>query len=102
MGLCFVPSALSERRWPSSAQAIPCAVTVCGPVPLRARVLTLRKAAARRSRRPRFRFSAMRGNTKAFESFRAHGRKVEAVASSVACARAAIRRAKIISIFIFA
>ena len=37
MGLCFV--ALVERLWSSAAQATPFAVTVCGPVPLRARVL---------------------------------------------------------------
>ena len=56
----------------------------------------------RRSRRPRFRFSAMRGKTKAFESFSAQGRKLEAVATSAACAHAAIRRAlMIISIFTF-
>ena len=56
----------------------------------------------RRSRRPRFRFSAMRGKTKAFESFSAQGRKVAAVATSAACAHAAIRRAlMIISIFTF-
>ena len=28
MGLYFVPSALSERRWPSAAQAIPFRLTV--------------------------------------------------------------------------
>ena len=63
-----------------------------------------RLAAARRSRRPRFRFSAMRGKTKAFESFSAQGWKVEAVATSAACAHAAIRRTfnlMIISIFTF-
>ena len=37
MGLLL--RALVERLWSSAAQAIPCAVTVCGPVPLRARVL---------------------------------------------------------------
>ena len=43
MGLLLrrVPSALSERRWPSAAQAIPCVwVAGGGPVALRARVLT--------------------------------------------------------------
>ena len=34
---------------------------------------SLRSVAARRSRRPRFRFSAIRGKTKAFESLRPHG-----------------------------
>ena len=28
MGICFAPSALSERRWPSAAQAIPFRLTV--------------------------------------------------------------------------
>ena len=50
---------------------------------------------ARRSRRPRFRFSAIRGKTKAFESFRAQGRKVVA---SPAASRAAIRSPAMMSI----